>query len=437
MSIGAIVAIVITVVLVGLLLFALLNRNHLSAEPFATGFDAAVGMVQRSQRYYYVWEQTGRVWRLDAQTGERHVVLDKRRTILEEIGVKHRGDERGVVGLAFHPSRSNEVYISYSVPAPTNGKEDAVNHVARLSRFTVRDLDGANERFDSERVILDIPQPREYHHAQTIRFGPRDGLLYYSTGDGGPQKDPRGSAQNLFDLKGKMLRIDVDHEGDHGKSYAIPPHNPYASSRNKGAPEIIALGLRNPWLFSFDNSGERLFIGDVGNEDYESVKVLELDAIAPEQPVNFGWAVYEAEKRTGFENNQRLSVEPLTNPAFAYETGGPIGRAIMGGFTLGTDDDRYFFADYVTGKLVVLVRGSDGKWSVKREASIDQWFPNDDDQQVPSLPGQPPVSQQLLDGKKNVPALARDLAGNIYALVWTQGPLVDSGGLSAIYRLTV
>lgn len=415
-----------------------------NVQPFLTNFDSVVGLRQRTDRYYYAWDQTGRVWRIDVQTGQRTLVLDKSNDVAKVYDgpFNFGGDERGLLGLAFNPSDSNEVFVAYSAPKadPSDAK---TNHVARLSRFTIEDKDGPGERFIDEQIVLHIPQQEAYHHAQSLEFNANDNMLYYSVGDGGPQGDPLGHAQNPFELRGKILRLDVNKKSD-GKQYSIPSTNPFADGK-KGAPEVIALGLRNPWRFSLER-GNRLFIADVGNNSQESIKILQLPSSATEplKPVNFGWAVYEGDEKTNNEGNSTLSTEPWTKPAFTYKTGGSLGRAVVGGFLLPPggggegkrEKERYLFADYVSGNLVVIEQPEkEGeKWKLVSVTPPEKWFPSSSHGKTPAaVPAQQPVSQQFADAKKNISALARDVQGNIYVLVWTQASAGD--GRTAIYRL--
>src|SRR5262249_28097506 len=128
-----------------------------------------------------------------------------------------------------------------------------------------------------ESVLMVIPQPYANHNGGMLEFGP-DGYLYIGMGDGGAANDPENHAQNVNELLGKILRIDVDN--------ATPPaSNPYAGSI-PGRDEIFAIGLRNPWRFSFDRLTRQLYVGDVGQDDREEVDVVNLGG-------NYGWRVFE------------------------------------------------------------------------------------------------------------------------------------------------
>jgi hypothetical protein len=195
--------------------------------------------------------------------------------------------------------------------------------------------------------ILTIPH-RTFpnHKGGLVRFGP-DGLLYIGTGDGGGGGDPLGNAQNLDSLLGKLLRIDVSNAST-AAPYAIPPTNPFVGQANRRA-EIWAYGLRNPWRFAFDPPGNRLYIGDVGQERVEEVDVSAADGAG----LNYGWNATEGTTcfaaascdRTGF-------VLPVLE--YGHDAGG--GCSVIGGFVYRGSampelQGRYFYSDLCSGWL--------------------------------------------------------------------------------------
>lgn len=374
---------------------------------FAGSFQSAIAMAQRSPKYIYVVEQLGKLWRVDVETGERIIVLDIGDTLQSQLGITSRGGERGLLGIAFSERLPDQAFVAYSAPPPAQrdeGNNERIDHVARLSQFTIRNAGQADERFVDERVLIDVPQETSVHHAQTIAFDPRTGYLYYSLGDGGPQKDPQNNAQNLQDLRGKLLRIAVSRDG----TYSIPPENPFYEAPQKGAPEIIALGLRNPWRFSIDANNDRLFIGDVGFASQESIDMLPLaDVAAGKEPINFGWNVYEGTDATDFPDAQ-LSTASHTGPIYQYQTGGDQGRSVIGGYAL--DTDNYLFADFVSGKLMTIANNNNEKknngkknnaasWKLTNEWSPDQWLPQDE--------------RNDLGNNIKIPSLYQDLDGQL------------------------
>lgn len=244
--------------------------------------------------------------------------------------------ERGLLGLAFHPSfaSNRRLFAYYTDPTGDIIVAEYTANAARTSASAA-----------SERVILRINH-RTYsnHDGGWIGFGP-DGYLYIATGDGGGGGDPLGNGQNKNSLLGKMLRIDVNG----AQPYAIPPSNPFASGG--GAREIWAYGLRNPWRDSFDRERHDLYIGDVGQSAYEEID----RAGSGIGGQNYGWNVME-----GFScyNAATCSTAGKTLPitAYAHGSGGSIGCAVTGGYIYrGTLQPalqgQYILGDYCTGRI--------------------------------------------------------------------------------------
>jgi glucose/arabinose dehydrogenase len=247
--------------------------------------------------------------------------------------------ERGLLGLAFHPSFASNLRLFASYTDST-GDVIVAEYAANAARTSASAA--------TERVILRISH-RIYanHNGGWIGFGP-DGYLYISTGDGGGSGDPLGNGQNKNSLLGKMLRIDVNG----AQPYAIPPSNPFASSG--GAKEVWAWGLRNPWRDSFDSERGDLYIGDVGQSAYE-----EIDRAAPGVGgQNYGWNVME-----GFScyNATSCATSGKTLPigAYAHGSGGSIGCAVTGGYMYRGAaqpalQGQYILGDYCTGRIWTL-----------------------------------------------------------------------------------
>lgn len=307
-------------------------------------------------------------------------------------------DERGLLGLAFHPDYDDNgtFYIYYSAPLRTGAPADW-DHTARLSEFTITDLDSAD--MGSERVLLEIDKPQGNHNGGTIGFGP-DGYLYLSLGDGGAADDVAvghvddwyeanegGNAQNInANLLGKIIRIDVNSAGG-GKLYAIPPDNPFIT--HAGAqPEIYAFGFRNPYRFSWDMGGKReLFVGDAGQNLYEEVSLVEKGG-------NYGWNVLEGAHcfSTANPDVSRASCplvgsrdEQLINPIIEYshEEGGlvVVGGYIYRGTAMPEMDGKYIFGNWSDdfaaplGSLYVATRPTSGhswSWSELRIANMPE-----------------------------------------------------------------
>jgi glucose/arabinose dehydrogenase len=237
-----------------------------------------------------------------------------------------------MLGMAFHPEFASNglVFVSYTA---TDG--DVV--VARY-----RAAPGAPDRADpgSARTVIRIDHPGLTHNGGQLAFG-ADGMLYVSVGDGGSGGDLEGDAQSLRSLLGKILRLDVDARDP----YAIPAGNPFAG-RPGARPEIWALGLRNPWRFSFDPETDRLIVADVGQNAWEEVNVVPSRVGG----FNFGWNVVEGTHCFG---GTPCDAAALTPPTLEYEHAPPctsvIGGYVYRGARLPAHAGRYFFADYCLG----------------------------------------------------------------------------------------
>ncbi len=253
--------------------------------------------------------------------------------------------ERGLLGLALHPRFPNDSRVFLDYTADDGGL------VSRVSSFEV--YDGVIDT-DSEIILLQVSQPHNNHNGGNLLFGP-DGYLYVGLGDGGSGGDPHGHGQNTDTLLGSILRIDVDGGGD-DTAYAIPEDNPFVDGG--GRPEIYAYGLRNPWRFSFDRQTGELWAGDVGQDSWEEIDVIEKGG-------NHGWNVWEGKhcfppdvsdcEEDGFVP----AIHEYRNP------GGDDGRSVTGGYVyrgaqLPELVGKYIFADYLTGEIWQLEREGDG-----------------------------------------------------------------------------
>ncbi len=250
--------------------------------------------------------------------------------------VSRRGNEEGLIGIAFHPDFKNngQLFVHYS-----SAKERQTNY---LSRFQLHPDDPNRIDVESEKVLLRVKQPFSNHNGGSIEFGP-DGFLYISLGDGGSARDPHGNGQNLETLLGSILRIDVDHK-DEGLDYSIPEDNPFVDVEN-ARPEIWALGLRNVWRFSFDRKTGDLWAADVGQDKIEEVSIVKRGG-------NYGWNRYEA--NADFKVDTVLAVEPHQPPVATY--GREWGISITGGYVYRGKRfpdliGSYFYGDYVSGNL--------------------------------------------------------------------------------------
>jgi len=256
-----------------------------------------------------------------------------------DSSVGSSGSEQGLLGLAFHPNYQSNgfFYVNY-----TNNSGNTV--VARYSVTANPDSANSNSSF----TIITIAQPFSNHNGGMIAFGPNDGYLYIGMGDGGSGGDPGNRAQNKLNILGKMLRIDVDT----GSPYAIPVTNPFASDLAY-LPEIWALGLRNPWRFSFDRVTGDLFTADVGQGEYEEIDFQVFSSSGGE---NYGWRLKEGD--SCFDPPDSCdTLLGLTDPITFYTHGGsPFRCSITGGYVyrgcaIPDLQGHYFYADYCSAQI--------------------------------------------------------------------------------------
>jgi glucose/arabinose dehydrogenase len=252
--------------------------------------------------------------------------------------VDDRGNEMGLLSMAFHPeySSNGRFFVSYS---RAGGSE---HHVSRIAEYTVSsDPDVA---LITEREILTVPQPYSNHNGGHILFGP-DGMLYVALGDGGGGGDPDDNGQDRTTLLGSILRIDVDS----GNPYAVPDTNPYVG--RAGEDEIWAIGVRNPWRIWFDDG--LLYVADVGQGQREEISV-----VAADRPgVNYGWNTMEGsichDPATGCPTAglELPLVEHTHASGFCSITGGVVYR----GSELPQLRGRYLYADLCEGRIRTLL----------------------------------------------------------------------------------
>ena len=243
------------------------------------------------------------------------------------------GGERGLLGLAFHPNYATNgyFYVNY-----TNTAGNTV-----IARYTVSASNPDLADTTTATQILTIAQPYSNHNGGSLKFG-ADGYLYIGMGDGGGSGDPQNRAQNINQNLGKMLRIDVDS----ASPYGIPADNPYAGAL-VGNDEIWAIGLRNPWKFSFDMATNDLWIADVGQNQYEEINYI----ANPTPGLNFGWKCYEGNSVYSTCTGTTTYTFPLTEYSHSGGacsiTGGYVYRGTQYPALIG----KYLFADYCNNKV--------------------------------------------------------------------------------------
>jgi glucose/arabinose dehydrogenase len=267
----------------------------------------------------------------------------------------NRGNEEGLLGLAFHPKykQNGEFFVYYSAHDMVDGKHERHSVVSRfkVSKEDPRKADPSTE----ERIWVSARDPYENHNGGCIAFGP-DGYLYISLGDSGSADDPLTTGQNPRDWFASLLRIDVDHPAD-GKAYGIPSDNPKVrdSKFAHWAPEVYCIGLRNVWKFTFDKTTGALWAGDVGQNKYEMVHIIENGG-------NYGWSINEAFHP--FKPRQKADpASPISRPIVEYPHGPnddrnrkDYGQSITGGYVyrgkaLPALEGVYVYGDFQSGRI--------------------------------------------------------------------------------------
>ncbi len=269
--------------------------------------------------------------------------------------------ERGLLGLAFHPSYETNgfFYVYYTAVSPSG--------MLKIVRYSVSGGDANVADPNSALDIFDVDHPNLNHNGGDIHFGP-DGYLFFATGDGGGGDDPDNNALDPFSRLGKMIRIDINNPSG-GQNYGIPPGNPFDGSN--GLREIWAYGLRNPWRFSFDRHSGDIFIGDVGQTAREEIDFQPAGAGGR----NYGWDCWEGTRdNTASAQNPLCPTSPpptagMTFPILEYDHA--LGIAVTGGFRyrgpIGRLRGKYVYADYGSGRVWIATRAANGSWSAGAE----------------------------------------------------------------------
>ena len=305
-------------------------------ESFGPSFNSPVEIKNAGDERLFVVEKSGKIKILN-QNGS----VNSTPFLDIEDRVSTNANERGLLGLAFHPNYPENPFFFVNY---TNN-----SGATTISKFSVSaNQDIAN---DSETILLEINQPYANHNGGCINFGP-DGNLYIGMGDGGSGGDPQNFSQNTESLLGKMLRINVN-----SGAYSIPENNPYGD-------EIWSVGLRNPWKFSFDSLNGDLWIADVGQNEYEEINMVQNNPAN----INYGWRCYEGNEPY---NLSGCPEEGLTFPVSTYShySSGDFKCSITGGYVYRGNqisglNGVYFFADYCSGEIGLLSKNDNDEWDM-------------------------------------------------------------------------
>ena len=422
----------------GILLFSIISALVLSGCPLkpdimlglsllAKGFTHPVGMAVPD-------DGTGRIFIVD-QIGKISVI-DAAGNLLSQpfldvigkmVTLDSGYDERGLLGMAFHPqySTNKRFFVFYNVPRQPEDP-DGFDSRVRLSEFLASESDPNIADAASEKVLLEVNKPQANHNGGQLAFGP-DGYLYVGIGDGGGANDTGlghtediGNGQDLTKLLGKILRYDVSTPG----ILQIPDSNPFAGG-SVAQPAIYAYGFRNPWRFSFDAGGaHQLFCADVGQNLYEEVDIVTAGE-------NYGWNIREGLSCFDPQNPNRPldscpdiggSGEPLIDPIIEYShqrRGTSItGKAVVGGFVYRGSAMPELQGAYIFGDWSSSFINANGSILVATEIIAETW-------QV-SEAGIAGCLRRKLN--RYVLGFGQDLQGELYILTARRsGPSGDTG----------
>lgn len=312
--------------------FCAAQNPALDLESFATGFTRPIDIQNAGDDRLFIVEQDGLIKIIDGGATNATPFLS--------IAVNSVGNEQGLLGLAFHPDYANNgfFFVNYT----------QADRSTQISRFQVSsDPDIADA--GSELSILNVPQPFANHNGGCLQFG-ADGYLYIGLGDGGSANDPQNIAQNPTRLLGKMLRIDIDNTNG-STNYAIPDDNPFIAD-TAILDEIWAIGVRNPWKFSFDATTNELWIADVGQNEIEEINKV----AAGVGGQNYGWRCYEGNE--DFNTGGCADISTYTFPLadYTHTADGAFKCSVTGGYVYRGSTypgmiGAYIFADFCSNEL--------------------------------------------------------------------------------------
>ncbi|HVY21859.1 MAG TPA: PQQ-dependent sugar dehydrogenase [Steroidobacteraceae bacterium] len=360
-----------------------------NAFPQLPAFTSPVLALQApaDRTQWYVVERAGHIKRFtnNAATTISTEVID----ISNRVDSTSSG-ETGLLGMAFHPDFPSDPRVFLSYTTNINGQI-----VSRISAFTSND-NGQTLDANSEIVLLTVNQPESNHNGGNIVFG-ADGYLYIGFGDGGGGGDMHGAignGQNLNTLLGKMLRIDVGVST--ATTYTIPSDNPYVNNPlcgtlggngSQACPEIYAYGFRNPWRFSFDRMNDNLWVGDVGQDSWEEVDLVDIGG-------NYGWRCYEGNHAYNTSGCTGTYISPIAEYDHSQGNGAIIGGYVYRGTVSTKTQGKYIFGDELSGRI----------WSMPTGASSA-------------------TITELIHSAYPISSFAQDLDGELYAIDYSGGRL--------------
>lgn len=320
------------------------QSQTISLQSFGTGFVSPVEITNAGDSRLFVVQKGGLIRILNANGTVNSTPF------LDLSSLVSTNSERGLLGLAFHPNYATNGYffVNYT---NTAGNTVIARYSVNSGNPDIADTTGT--------ILMTISQPYSNHNGGSIKFGP-DGFLYIGMGDGGSGGDPQGYSQNLSLTNtnvaanpsriylGKMLRIDVNTTAP-GLNYGFPSTNPFVNEAGKQ--EIWAIGLRNPWKFSFNRLNGDLLIADVGQDAVEEINKI-VNPL-PNTAINFGWRCYEG--NSNYNTSGCAASSTMTFPFVQYARFGGACSVTGGYFYSGSAypnfQNKYFFTDYCDNKI--------------------------------------------------------------------------------------
>ena len=385
------------------------NDVEIELQVIASGFNspAVLTNAEDGTNRLFVADQIGIVYVIENDVLLTDPFLDISDKIVD---LSTAYDERGLLGITFHPDYENngKFYIYYSAPKSGSG----IDHESIISEYTVSSGNTNIADPNSEKIILRFDQPEDNHNGGQLEFG-LDGYLYIGSGDGGGAGDNHGiigNGQDITNLLGKILRIDVDS----GDPYLVPQDNPFVGT--EGSDEIYAYGFRNPWKFCFDTETLRLFVADVGQDKWEEIDIVTKGG-------NYGWRIFEGSNfyDENLLSELNLTIEDLEFPIHEYDH--DLGKSITGGYVYRGDSQSELYGSYIFGDWSNdYVPPGDGKLYYLKEIEPDVWERFD----------------LIVDGSNNINrfilSFGEDELGNIYVLSKTKlGPNGETGDVRRIF----
>ena len=328
-------------------------------ETIADGITAPVAFAHAgdgSNRLFIV-DQTGKIYVIKNNVSLQEPFLDITDKLVSLDPVY---DERGLLGLAFHPDYQNNgrFYVYYS----TSKTGEGIDHESIISEFKVSTENSNIADLDSEKIIFRVNQPESNHNGGQLELGP-EGYLYIGLGDGGGAGDNHGNIGNGQDINtslGTILRIDIDRD----EPYTIPSDNPFVGV--DGLDEIYAWGFRNPWKFSFDGETGTLIVADVGQDEWEEIDFVE-------KGVNYGWRIMEGNHPYDLDLADFLDIDTETLGKPIHDYSHDVGKSITGGYIYRGFLSPKMYGKYVFGDWSTSFVRADGRLYYLEEVEPGIW----------------------------------------------------------------